>query len=84
MTAINMGFEKVLYYYSSSFNRSFRVRPVICVKVIVAKGEFSFIRNFGFCNRGNGNVVISTVILPYLSLRGYIKASDIMSCNSKI
>ena len=84
MTAMNMRFEIVLYHYSSSFNRSFRVRPVIHVKVIVAEGEFSFMRNFGFCNRGNGNVVISTVVLLYLSLRGYIKASDIISCNGKI
>ena len=72
MTAMNMRFEIVLYHDSSSFNRGFRVRPVICVKIIVAEEEFSFMRNFGFCNRGNGNVVISTVVLPYfVSLRLY-------------
>ena len=78
------GVKIVLYRDSSSFDGGFWVRPVVCIKVIVAKREFSFIRDFSFCNRGNRNVMVSIVILPYLSLRGYIKAPNIMSCNGKI
>ena len=73
MTAMNMGFEIVLYHDSSSFDEGFLVRPVVCIKVIVAEREFSFIRDFSFCNRGNRNVMVSTVILPYLFLEATLK-----------
>jgi hypothetical protein len=38
MAAMNVSLEVILDYDSYSFNRAFRIRPIICVEVVVAKG----------------------------------------------
>ena len=82
--AIDMRFKVVLYHNGCSFNRTVRVSPVVGVQVVIAKGEFSFVRYLGFCNTSNGDIMISTVVFPYLSFGGNIKASNIMGSNSEV